>query len=37
MSREMGPAMMSLIYLILSRWSGKYNELERRHGFIQWL
>ncbi|KAJ1303410.1 hypothetical protein OPQ81_011602 [Rhizoctonia solani] len=26
-----------LIEDLLDRWRGKYNELERRHGFIQWL
>ncbi|KAF8606923.1 hypothetical protein BDV93DRAFT_488864 [Ceratobasidium sp. AG-I] len=26
-----------LIEELLTRWSGKYNELERRHGYIQWL
>ncbi|CAE6412402.1 unnamed protein product [Rhizoctonia solani] len=26
-----------LIEELLERWQGKYNELERRHGFIQWL
>ncbi|KDN48262.1 hypothetical protein RSAG8_02854, partial [Rhizoctonia solani AG-8 WAC10335] len=26
-----------LIEELLEKWQGKYNELERRHGFIQWL
>ncbi|CAE6439070.1 unnamed protein product [Rhizoctonia solani] len=26
-----------LIEELLDRWQGRYNELERRHGFIQWL
>ncbi|KAH7336899.1 opioid growth factor receptor conserved region-domain-containing protein [Rhizoctonia solani] len=26
-----------LVEELLDKWQGKYNELERRHGFIQWL